>query len=312
MPPLNNAPLNYELKFACPTALCHYASDLCEGIAGVHSVMRLFRDDEAGIERPYEVAVYSQDDTLIERVAWVLAGDELLKDSVDIGLLKQTPIREEDWAEAWKAFWDIDTIVKGKLTICPSWKTYDATSPDEVVLHLDPGSAFGTGAHETTRLMLEALHDFGDLNALPNQHVMDVGCGSGILALYVAKLGAKQVTGLDIDLQSVVVSKENAVKNQLDTVCTFTDTELSSLAQTPEYIGHVDVLLANILGPIIIKLLPDMLTCMTPHARFICSGLIDRSARDVEDVLIANGFHTIERRQLNRWIAISAIGPDKQ
>ena len=298
-----NANLTYEFNFDCPQELCHYASELCLGIPDVDSVMLRYKDDADFVEQPYAVAVFSLQAWVKEALTQILNADELLTFTPDITV---KTIEEADWAEAWKAYWDIDPVIEGVLTICPSWKTH-TPQIGEVVLDLDPGSAFGTGSHETTRLMLQQVYALHQRQSLAGKRLMDLGCGSGILAIYAAKLGTVDVLGLDIDPQAVVVSKENARLNQVDAVTRFEATPIQHLPITETLEDRYPVMLVNILGPVIIDLLPSIVQHLAPQATLLCSGLIEKSCDDLEKALEAYGFSEFKRHQMNQWFALEAI-----
>jgi ribosomal protein L11 methyltransferase len=295
--------ITYEFNFDCPQALCHYASELCLGIPDVDSVMLRYKDDANFVEQPYAVAVFSRQAWVKDALTQILNADDVLNFTPEISV---TTIEEADWAEAWKAFWDVDPVIEGVLTICPSWKTHTPQA-GEVVLDLDPGSAFGTGAHETTRLMLQQVHALHQRASLAGKRLMDLGCGSGILAIYAAKLGAIDVLGLDIDAQAIVVSQENARLNAVEGVTRFEATPIQNLPIAESITDRYPVMLVNILGPVIIELLPSIVAHLAPQATLLCSGLIEKSCDDLEKALESYGFTAFKRHQMNQWFALEAI-----
>lgn len=297
-----SSPLTYAFDFDCPQELCHYASELCLGIPDVDSVMLRYKDDAHFVEQPYAVAVFSRQAWVKEALTQILNADELLNFTPEI---RVNLIEEADWAEAWKAFWDVDPVIEGILTICPSWKTHTPQA-GEVVLDLDPGSAFGTGAHETTRLMLQQVYALHQRASLAGKRLMDLGCGSGILAIYAAKLGAIDVLGLDIDAQAIVVSEENARLNGVEGVTHFEATPIQNLPVLANVEDRYPVMLVNILGPVIIELLPSIVQQLTPQATLLCSGLIEKSCDDLEKALECYGFTAFKRHQMNQWFSLEA------
>jgi ribosomal protein L11 methyltransferase len=298
---LSSAP-TYEFNFKCPQDLCHYASELCLGIPDVDSVLLRYKDDEHFVEQPYALAVFSRQANIGDFIRKILSADDAFESVPEITC---KTIEDADWAEAWKAYWDVDSIIENKLTICPSWKTHTPVE-GEVVLHLDPGSAFGTGAHETTRLMLQRLYAFHEEMPLKNTRLLDLGCGSGILAIYAAKLGASPVLGLDIDAQAVAVSQENACLNQVEHLCTFSDTPLQAIAVPTTDEEKYPIMLINILGPVIMELLPTIQEHLQVGGRVICSGLIEKSCQDLAHALEHVGFQITGTHQLNQWFALEA------
>jgi ribosomal protein L11 methyltransferase len=295
--------ITYEFNFDCPQALCHYASELCLGIPDVDSVMLRYKDDANFVEQPYAVAVFSRQVWVKDALTQILNADDVLNFTPEISV---NTIEEADWAEAWKAFWDVDPVIEGVLTICPSWKTHTPQA-GEVVLDLDPGSAFGTGAHETTRLMLQQVYALHERASLAGKRLMDLGCGSGILAIYAAKLGAVDVLGLDIDAQAIVVSEENARLNAVEGVTHFETTPIQNIPVTEPITDRYPVMLVNILGPVIIELLPSIVEHLAPQATLLCSGLIEKSCDDLEKALASYGFSDFKRHQMNQWFALEAI-----
>jgi ribosomal protein L11 methyltransferase len=136
---------------------------------------------------------------------------------------------------------------------------------------------------------------------------MDLGCGSGILAIYAAKLGAIDVLGLDIDAQAIVVSEENARLNAVEGVTRFETTPIQNLSVTESRKERYPVMLVNILGPVIIELLPSIVAHLAPQATLLCSGLIEKSCDDLEKALESYGFTAFKRHQMNQWFALEAI-----
>lgn len=299
----------YEYTVACPVSLCAYASDLLLGVEGVDSVMIRYRDDDDGIERPYALSIFSQASGLEPALATFLEYDEMLGSHMKGAIWKTALIEEADWAEAWKAHWDVDAVIPGHLTICPSWLSH-IPEAGEIVLHLDPGSAFGTGAHETTRLMLQRLYAFHQTQTLEALRVMDLGCGSGILAIYAAKLGASHVSGLDIDALAVEASQANAKANGVEAQCAFTTLPIEKLGIPSHETDKLDLMLVNILGPIIESLLPAIARHLKPGAPIICSGLIERSCDALQATMEAHhGFTHFNRVAMGKWYALEATAP---
>lgn len=195
-------------------------------------------------------------------------------------------IQDEDWANAWKAFWDV-TPVTPQLTIQPSWIPYSPKSPEEKVIILDPGAAFGTGAHDTTRLMLQGIDTLATRHGdLSQQLVLDVGTGSGILAIACAKLGCRQVVGIDVDPVSVEVAQENAERNQVADKTTFSDTPLDALCRTPQ-----DIILMNITANVILPLLPEAVGRLALGGSLLLSGFVGHQVDLVREAVESYGLH---------------------
>lgn len=203
-------------------------------------------------------------------------------------------MREEDWAESWKQYYK--PIPLGKVTVVPAWMEYTPTA-GEAIIRMDPGMAFGTGTHETTRLVMRFMQDVLPAGA----RVLDLGCGSGILSLCASKLGASFCAAYDIDPVAVRVARENIeADGAANIVCGVSDL-LGSVDLSG---GAYDFVVANIVADVIIRLLPDVGRYMTANGRMIVSGIISPRADEVRAAIASNGFRTVEERQENDWLAI--------
>lgn len=199
-------------------------------------------------------------------------------------------VSEEDWADSWKKYYK--PIKTGKrVVIVPVWEEY-APGEDEVTVLMDPGMAFGTGTHETTRLCAAMIEDF----VSGGECVLDVGCGSGILAITAAKLGAAEAFACDIDPQSIKVARENTVLNRTPQV----ECEVSDLlASVPS--KKYDVILANIVADVIIRLAPDAPRFLAEDGVMIVSGIICERADEVKAALLKEGFTPVREEIENGW-----------
>lgn len=206
------------------------------------------------------------------------------------GLAGWHEVAEEDWANNWKQYYDTLRLTE-RLIVNPSWIDYKA-APGEIVISLDPGSAFGTGTHETTAMCAEFL----DADSPVGCNVLDLGCGSGILAILTARLGAASVEAIDIDNLAVGVARENCRINQVDVLCH--QGELKD-AQN----GPFDLIIANIIATVIIDLLPEMRAALKPGGRLIISGIIEPKAGEALKAAAANGMRLLEARNRNDWHA---------
>ncbi len=210
-----------------------------------------------------------------------------------------TRIDEQDWAEAWKEyFWPVK--VTDTLVVKPSWREYTA-SPEEIVLEIDPGMAFGTGTHPTTALCIRLLQN----HIKPGDAFLDVGTGSGILMIAAGKLGASDLCGIDNDATAVSVAGNNLLANGIDA-----DRFMLIASDLVDGMRRTfDVVSANILAEVILTLVPDVSTVLNAGGVFICSGIIEARKDDVVFALQANGLRILEVLEKETWVAIAADKP---
>lgn len=201
-------------------------------------------------------------------------------------------IKEEDWATAWQAYYKPLNIGK-RFFIKPSWEEA-AADPGRIMLELDPGMAFGCGNHPTTTMCLELMENL----IAGGEEVCDVGTGSGILAIAAAKLGAASVTAIDLDETAVKVAKENVrINDAADKVRVIHGNLLD------HYRGCPDLMIANIIADVIIKLAADAYQLLKPGGSFITSGIIKERAEEVLEAVTLNGFKLKERMTEGEWVA---------
>lgn len=204
-------------------------------------------------------------------------------------------VNEEEWATAWKKYYK-PVKISEKVTVVPTWEQYEAAK-DEIVVELDPGMAFGTGTHPTTRMCIQAIEKV----LKPGDRMIDVGCGSGVLAIAAAKLGASQVTALDLDEVAVNSTRFNVTLNKVEDVVRVSQNNLlEGVTET------ADVITANLLAEIIARLPGDARRLTKPGGFFIASGIIQAKARQIEDQLVAHGFTIVERLEIQDWVALIA------
>ena len=203
-------------------------------------------------------------------------------------------MNEDDWAESWKQYYK--PVPLGKVTIVPAWEKYDAKE-DEVVIKMDPGMAFGTGTHETTRLVIRLMQD--ELRG--GERLLDVGTGSGILSICASKLGAKSCNAYDIDPVAVKVARENAEADG----CTNITVGVSDLLRGVDLSGgKYDFCVANIVADIIIRMLPDIKSYLKEGSPLILSGIIGERADEVRSAVIACGFAVEKEITENDWVGM--------
>lgn len=200
--------------------------------------------------------------------------------------------KNADWENNWKKYFK-PMPVGERLLIRPIWEDeYDAQG--RAVLHLEPGLAFGSGTHDTTRLCLETLEKYAN----KGKTVLDIGCGSGILSVACLLLGADSAVGVDIDALAVKTAKENGKTNGFD------EPEFTVLqgSTTDKVTGKFDIIAANIVADIIINICKDVENYMNPDAVFITSGIIEPRENDVLEAFAANGLEVIARHESGGWL----------
>ena len=216
---------------------------------------------------------------------------------MDLGTLavSQQGVQEQDWSECWKQYYK--PFRAGQhLVIKPSWENWNA-APGDLIIELDPGMAFGTGTHETTAMCVEMIekHYHGG-------KVLDVGTGSGILAIAAARLGADSVLGVDIDPMAVRVAQENVEKNGLSREIDIRQGDLVAGLDNVQ----CEFAVANILADVIALLAAPLKAHLTANATFVCSGIMKEREQDVVDVLTRNGYRLFDRMQKGDWVALAA------
>ena len=211
------------------------------------------------------------------------------------GKIDISGVNEDDWANSWKAYYKPIKIGE-KIVIVPAWEKYDAKD-GEIIVRMDPGMAFGTGSHETTRLVIGLLEKY----VRGGERVLDVGTGSGILAICASKLGAKLCRAYDIDPIAVKVARENIKDSGLENV---TCDQSDLLRQVDLSDGAYDVICANIVADIIIRMTPEVEKCMNNGAVILASGIIVERADDVISCFEENGFKIVDRADENGWCAL--------
>jgi len=245
-------------------------------------------------------------DKTIASVSVYLAGKDGVQDTVAYlrerlaatglhGTLEISGVNEEDWANSWKEYYKPIHIGQ-RIVIVPAWERYEQAE-GEIVVRMDPGMAFGTGSHETTRLVIGLLESY----VKGGERVLDVGCGSGILAICASKLGAKLCRAYDIDPVAVKVARDNIMESgQGNITCDQSDllrgVDLSD--------GGYDVICANIVADIIIRMTPDVGAYLNEGGVILASGIISERADDVVACFEEHGFRILERAEDNDWCAL--------
>ncbi|MGO4952458.1 50S ribosomal protein L11 methyltransferase [Paenibacillus sp. DRB1-1] len=214
-------------------------------------------------------------------------------------------VDEDDWANAWKQYFK-PLRVSDRLTIKPTWEDYEPASEEEKIIELDPGMAFGTGTHPTTSLCLRTLESV----IKGGEEVIDVGTGSGILAIGAVKLGAKHVLALDLDPVAVSSARENTRLNGLEERITIKESDLLSVLNASDpTLGiqlPVKLVVANILAEIILLFIDDVYKALEPGGIYIASGIWKNKEEVVETALKAAGFEIAEISRDEDWLAFVA------
>jgi ribosomal protein L11 methyltransferase len=214
-----------------------------------------------------------------------------------VGDLQTRIVHEEDWANAWKDYYHV-THIGQRLVIRPSWRDYIPKN-NEVVLELDPGMAFGTGLHPTTRMCLEQIEQ----RVRPAMRVLDVGTGSGILALAAAKLGAVNVHCIDNSSVAVESAVANAETNHLGDRINVVLGVLNE-AEATHLSGKYDLVLANIIARVIGSIAPHLAQVLAPGGIVIASGIIEDRRHEAEEPLLSTGLKLIEQVMIDDWVTL--------
>lgn len=303
----------FELKVKTTSEATEAISNIlielgCEGVAvedpndpifgeGYEGDWDYFDKDEMTFE--YEGALiktYIEDsvmDELIKNLEIRIA--QLTEFGLDYGpgTIETTEIFESDWANEWKKYYK-PTKIGDHIVIKPSWEAYEP-EPGEMIIEIDPGGAFGSGTHETTSMCIEQL----DKRVKPDTTVFDIGCGSGILAIAAAKLGAKDVTAVDLDQAAIETSNENVVLNHVESQVRVLHGNLMDVVD-----GKADIVVANIIADIICLLSETIHQFLHQDSVFIASGIINTKIPQVLAALEANQLEVIEVVEKGEWAAI--------
>ena len=304
-----------DISITVPKAQAEVAEAIATGIAGGGIYIEDYSDLEQQVEAIAHVDLIEQElrdkdrNTVI--VHLYLSPDEnpaevlellrqrLLASELD-ATLKVTGIEEDDWENGWKAFYHAMEL-GNRLAVCPSWESYD--KPGRVVLRLDPGMAFGTGTHETTALCLRALDEL----VAGGERMLDIGTGSGILAIAALLLGAAEADGVDIDPMCVRTAGENAERNGVADRFHVRVGNLSDQAR-----GTYQIITANIVANAIIALAPSVPALLDAGGVFLASGIIDEREEEVASAIAAAGLAVREIRRDNGWVCILAGHPEAE
>ena len=240
---------------------------------------------------------FSEEDNIDEVVKYIKEKVEEIRNmgfNVGEGRVEVSKTHEEDWANNWKKYYK-PSKVGDQIVVKPIWEEYEQKD-GELVVELDPGMAFGTGDHETTRMCIQALEKYVQKDSI----VFDVGTGSGILAIAAAKLGAKKAVGVDLDPVAVESAKENVEYNNLDNI----EVLYGNLVEVID--GKADIVVANIIAEVICILIDDVKRVLKEGGIFITSGIIHDRVDMVTSKLEESGFEVIKVNKDGEWNCIIA------
>ncbi|MEG1381753.1 MAG: 50S ribosomal protein L11 methyltransferase [Ruthenibacterium sp.] len=303
-----------DLKTTVPADFAEIAENIATEIAGGGIYIEDYRDLETQVQAMAHVDLIEQDlllksrteviihlyiapDTNFAKIAAILQ-DRLQRAEVPFKL-ETLGVRQEDWESGWKAYYHPLTIGE-RLAIVPSWEPYET---DRIVITLDPGMAFGTGTHETTALCLAAL----DTLVQGGERVLDIGTGSGILAIAALKLGASEAEGVDIDPMCVRTAGENAALNGVAEHFKVLIGDLSDKAS-----GTYDIICANIVANAIKSLVPCVPVLLKKHGIFMASGIIDTRKDEVIAAIEATGLAVVTVKEEHGWVALLCRHEEEQ
>jgi len=207
-------------------------------------------------------------------------------------------VQDEDWASNWKAYYHPARVGR-RLVIKPSWESYTPQGED-LIIELDPGMAFGTGTHITTRQCLEMM----EISLIPGQRVLDIGTGSGILAIAAAKLGAGEVKAIDIDPVAVEIAQQNIRQNGVESRVTAVHQDLAEF-----WAPEADLVTANLTGPVLRQLLERLISLTRSGGRMILAGIGREQWPQLQTVMIQKGLILEKTNRDEDWVAVLARRP---
>jgi len=238
------------------------------------------------------------DDASKERKSHIEVGVNLINHLHPIGPLKERILPQEDWETSWQEHFH-PLRVGENIIICPTWREYNNLATD-VLINIDPGMAFGTGHHPTTRMCLELLENI--ING--GETVIDVGCGSGILSIGAIKMGAKYCVGIEIDSKAANVARANCELNSIEAQVSI---ETGTLGAPKKLNGQFDILVANISSKVIMDLAVLISNSVRVGGELILSGILVTSLKEVKDQLEACGIRFVKENRDDDWVAILAV-----
>ncbi len=288
-----------------------------EAVESVSELLRRYSSDGVVIEEPFELTEDGQDYRVlygkpvkIHAYIPIDGKEEAARQQIELGLwhlsnlgahfvgeLQTGVVDEEDWANAWKDYYHV-THIGRRLVIRPSWREY-IPREHKVVVTLDPGMAFGTGVHPTTRMCLEQV----ERRVRPGMRVLDVGTGSGILALAAVKLGAEGVDAIDNSSVAAESATANVAMNDLGDRIKVMLGVLDAV-EAEHMAGRYDLVLANIIAHVIGSIAPHLALVLAPQGLLLVSGVIEARRQDAEGPLLESGLKLVEEVKIDDWLAL--------
>ena len=291
--------VNGELAESVADVFARFAPN---GVMTEQGVKFFDEEDEGTATGPITVRAYLEVNDQLEETR-----QKLEESLFYLGMIQPLPtpaykqIADQNWMEAWKQHYK-PILIGQRLLILPAW--LESPEPKRIPIKIDPGMAFGTGTHPTTQLCLELMELSADHQPLST--VIDVGCGSGILSIAALKLGATKVLGVDIDIESVKNSRENADTNGVGEELILGQGSVTEVLSGSFQFKSAPLVVANILAPIIIRLFDAGLAdLVAPDGEIILSGILAHQAENVIEAAQAKGLKRSDQRQMGDWVAIS-------
>ena len=265
----------------------------------------LLPDEIAPNDGTAKISCYIDPDEDIEALSMKIS--QMLKEVgqfLDVGAatLSFGETEDKDWINNWKQFFKPFRL-DDSIIIKPTWETVNDRREGDIIVEIDPGTAFGTGSHETTRLCISQIKRF----LKPGDKVLDLGCGSGILSIIALKLGAGKVVGTDIDPNAIIATKENLAVNHIEegSMIPYEGNLLEDEALCEKIgEGQYDIVVANILADVIIPLSSIARRFMKEGAYFITSGIINTKEEEVKEAMVKNGFESVDIIPMGEWVSI--------
>jgi len=296
--------VNGELAESVADVFARFAPN---GVMTEQGVKFLDDEDEGTATGPITVRAYLEVNEQLEETR-----QKLEESLFYLGMITPVPtpaykqIADQNWMEAWKQHYK-PILIGQRLLILPAW--LESPEPERIPIKIDPGMAFGTGTHPTTQLCLELMEVYFDQSQIINRKtdiVIDVGCGSGILSIAALKLGATKALGVDIDIESVKNSRENADTNGVGAELMLGQGSVTEVLSGSFQIKSAPLVVANILAPIIIRLFDAGLADLVdPTGEIILSGILAHQAEHVIEAGQAKGMKKIDQRQIGDWVALA-------